>query len=156
MFDTTLVSENSASTYLFFCRIMKIFLVIILVFNTLFGVVTCFPDDSDKALLAIYESTGQCFHYISTEQNRDKSLAPCQQWCKKNSGSDSYGVSSHTYLWMDSNDPAHEGQIVQWYPISGKAYRCVSHTEGCRWLSVGSSQMFLRLEGCPRTLQRCG
>lgn len=146
-----LVSENSASTYLFFHRTMKIFLIIILVFNTLFGVVTCFPDDSDKALLAIYESTGQCFHYISAEQNRDKSLAPCQQWCKKNTGSDSYGVSSHIYLLMDSNNPAYEGQIVRRYPISGKAYRRVSHPEGCRRSSMGSSQMLLRLEGCRGT-----
>ncbi|KAK1726785.1 uncharacterized protein BDZ83DRAFT_772939 [Colletotrichum acutatum] len=97
---------------------MKIFLIIILVFNTLVGVVTCFPDDSDKALLAIYESTGQCFHYVSAEQNRDKSVALCQQWCKKNSDSDSYGCDGTPYQGkhIDASLIQKDADGNQWVP----------------------------------------
>ncbi|RYP24622.1 hypothetical protein DL765_000448 [Monosporascus sp. GIB2] len=59
------------------------------------------PQDSDEAVLAHFERSGNCFYYFTERVNDEKSLAPCKVFCREKEGSDNYGCDASAFGDVD-------------------------------------------------------
>lgn len=58
-------------------------------------------EDNDKSYIAAFESSGQCFHYLTEKKNVEKSKAPCKVYCRGQGGKEgNYGVSDLAHIYF--------------------------------------------------------
>ncbi|KAF4914522.1 hypothetical protein CGCVW01_v010610 [Colletotrichum viniferum] len=55
-------------------------------------------EDNDKSYIAAFESSGQCFHYLTEKKNVEKSKAPCKVYCRGQGGKEgNYGCDGSAF-----------------------------------------------------------
>ncbi|RYP67030.1 hypothetical protein DL771_007449 [Monosporascus sp. 5C6A] len=59
------------------------------------------PQDSDEAVLAHFERSGNCFYYFTERVNKEKSIRPCKVFCREKEGSESYGCDASAFGDVD-------------------------------------------------------
>ncbi|PGH15416.1 hypothetical protein AJ79_02392 [Helicocarpus griseus UAMH5409] len=74
---------------------MRVITLFLLLFSIALPVVN--GQNSDKEVLAHFETQGHCFYYTGKKKNNEKSIAPCKKWCeKKYKGTSKKGLGCKT------------------------------------------------------------